>query len=129
MTHDVNTIQRFIPKVSKTNQKPGVVKSNDNIKTSTFSEIFKKNLKKDIVLSSHAQERIKQDGININNKEMEKIGQALKKLDEKGAKESLLISRDYAMIASVHNKTIITAMSGERLKENVWTNIDSAMLI
>lgn len=36
---------------------------------------------------------------------------------------------DKAFIASVKNKTIITAASGEQLKENIFTNIDGAVIL
>jgi flagellar operon protein len=48
--------------------------------------------------------------------------------EEKGARDSLVLLRDMAFIVSVSNRTVVTAMDGERLKENVFTNIDSAVI-
>ncbi len=48
-------------------------------------------------------------------------------LEKKGAKESLMIYKDYAFIASVRNRTIITSMDHKEV--DVVTNIDSAMMI
>jgi hypothetical protein len=35
--------------------------------------------------------------------------------------------RDTAFIVSVRNKTVITAANGDQLKDNIFTNIDSAV--
>jgi flagellar operon protein len=40
-----------------------------------------------------------------------------------------MLYQDLALIASVVNKTIITAMKGDDMKEHVFTNIDSAVII
>jgi flagellar operon protein len=79
--------------------------------------------------SNHAVERMNQRGIRVGPAEINRISQALDKAEKKGAKESLLIMGDSAMIANVKNKTIITAMDKEMLKENVFTNIDSTVFI
>jgi hypothetical protein len=47
---------------------------------------------------------------------------------QKGAKDSLVILRDLAFIVNVKNRMVVTAMDGDRLKENVFTNIDSAII-
>jgi len=39
-----------------------------------------------------------------------------------------VLLRDMAFIVSVKNKTVITAMDGENMKSNVFTNIDSAVI-
>jgi len=48
--------------------------------------------------------------------------------DEKGAKDSLVLLRDLAFIVNVKNRTVVTAVDGEHLKDNVFTNIDSAVI-
>ena len=50
------------------------------------------------------------------------------KLAEKGGRESLVIMGDLALIVSVTNKTVITAINGENIRNNVFTNIDSAVI-
>ena len=51
------------------------------------------------------------------------------KMSAKGAKESLVYLNEVALIVSVPNKTVITAMDGNAAKENIFTNIDSAAII
>ena len=47
----------------------------------------------------------------------------------KGAKQSLFLLRDVAMVVSVTNRTVITAVDRSSLKDNLFTNIDSAAVI
>lgn len=47
----------------------------------------------------------------------------------KGAQEALLLMEDKAFIVNARDKVVITSINRERLKENVFTNIDSAVII
>ena len=51
------------------------------------------------------------------------------KLKEKGGKESLIITSTGAYIVDVKNNTIVTAIDKENLKENIFTKIDSTILL
>lgn len=82
-----------------------------------------------VTVSAHAAQRLMQRGISLDQRDLEKIDQALDKATEKGAKESLFVLRDLALIVSVENRTVITALHGDSAKDNVFTQIDSAMLL
>jgi flagellar operon protein len=60
---------------------------------------------------------------------MSKITAAVGKAREKGSRDSLILMSDLALVVSVRNNTVITAVDGESLKDNVFTNIDSAVII
>ena len=100
-------------------------------KTATFAEILNTQTQKqgEVKLSAHAQKRLAQREIVLGAAEMAKISQALQLADAKGAKDSLLIYGDLALVASVKNKTVITAIDGQKMQEYVFTNIDSAVFI
>jgi flagellar operon protein len=70
-----------------------------------------------------------QRGITLDRGDLEKISQGMDRAAEKGAKESLFVLRDLALIVSVENRTVITALHGEAARENVYTQIDSALLL
>jgi flagellar operon protein len=36
---------------------------------------------------------------------------------------------DIAMVVSIKNRTVITAVDGDSMRENVFTNIDSAAIV
>lgn len=80
-----------------------------------------------VKISAHAQIRMDERQITLSGEDMEKINEAFDALGEKGARESLLLYKDSAFIASISNRTIITAMKGGEL--GTVTNIDSAVSI
>ncbi|KNF08818.1 flagellar operon protein [Gottschalkia purinilytica] len=82
-----------------------------------------------VKFSKHAKERIDSRNISFNNEDMNKIEDAINKAEKKGVKEVLIIKKDIALIASTKNKTIITTITSENLKENLFTNIDGAVII
>lgn len=96
-----------------------------------FAEILQAetNRQQAVKLSAHAERRLLERNIILGAEDMAKINRAVKQAENKGAKESLLIYGDLALITSVKNKTVVTAMDGQSLKDHVFTNIDSAVII
>lgn len=97
---------------------------------SNFSLILEQQLnhKKAVKISAHAQKRLVECNISLNNESMRKIKKAIDLAESKGAKDSLLIYGDIAMIANIKNRTIITAIDGSE-DNKVFTNIDSAVFV
>lgn len=91
-----------------------------------FAQVLEDNLLK---LSNHAAKRLEQRGIELKSEQMQQIGTALDKAAAKGAKESLILMQDMAFIVNVKNRTVVTAMDSESMKDNVFTQIDSAVII
>lgn len=83
--------------------------------------------KKKVKISAHAQERLEERNIKLENRDMNLINKAIENLEEKGARESLMLYKDMALIASVNNRTIITALKAEDM--DIVTNIDSAVRV
>jgi len=81
-----------------------------------------------IKFSRHALERISGRGIDFDQRSMEKLGAAMSVAEGKGANESLVLMDELALIVSVRNRTVITAMSSGDTKGNVFTSIDSAVI-
>lgn len=82
-----------------------------------------------IKFSNHAVDRMRQRGITYSPDQMDRINRAVEKAATKGAKETLLLTDESAMIVSVNNRTVVTVMDKAALKENVFTNIDSTVVI
>ncbi|MCU0411605.1 MAG: flagellar protein [Bacteroidetes bacterium] len=93
----------------------------------SFKEVFEKEVQ-ELKISKHAQQRLESRNITLNEADMQKLQTAIDRAQEKGAQDSLVLLRDLAFVVSVRNRTIVTAMDGDRLKENVFTNIDSAVI-
>ena len=79
--------------------------------------------------SNHAIERMRSRGINFQPEEMNKISSAIGRAAAKGAKDTLILSGENALIVSVKNNTVVTVMDRAAMKENVFTNIDSTVVI
>ena len=62
--------------------------------------------------------------------QLERLGKAVEKAESKGAKETLvLLGNDSALIVNIKNKTVVTALDQSMMKENVFTNIDSTVIL
>jgi len=79
--------------------------------------------------SAHAQERLALRNINLSAQDLDRMNNAVSKAASKGAKQSLLVMDKQAFIVSVPNRTVITALDEGSMKENVFTNIDSAVIV
>src|SRR5579862_948386 len=78
--------------------------------------------------STHAQQRLQQRDITLDDEEVAKINQAVDKAQQKGAKESLILLDDMAFVVSVKKRVVITAVDQPSMKQNVFTNIDSVVI-
>jgi len=90
-----------------------------------FSELLENRLK----LSGHAQTRLQSRDIELDGAAWKRVLDGVDKAEAKGAKESLVLVDDVALVVSVKNRTVITAVDRQHLKENVFTNIDSAVVV
>ncbi|HTU71478.1 MAG TPA: TIGR02530 family flagellar biosynthesis protein [Candidatus Baltobacteraceae bacterium] len=79
--------------------------------------------------SAHAMQRLQSRNISLTSEDVSKMNAMADKAAAKGAKNSLFIVRDVAMVVSIKNRTVITAVDSDSMKENVFTNIDSAAII
>ncbi|MCM8773671.1 MAG: flagellar protein [Candidatus Omnitrophica bacterium] len=95
----------------------------------SFKEILEEKLGGGLKFSGHALERIQRREIVLDETKLEKLKQAVSMADKKGARSSLILMQDLALIVSIKNKTVITAIDGNHIKENVFTNIDSAIIV
>ncbi|OWZ84232.1 TIGR02530 family flagellar biosynthesis protein [Natranaerobius trueperi] len=111
-------------KVSKTTYK----KSSQDLNKQDFSNVLEDKLET-ISFSKHAQNRIESRNIDMDKTKLDKLNEAIEKAKEKGAKESLVLLDKTAFVVSVENRTVITAADESQLKENVFTNIDSAVIL
>jgi flagellar operon protein len=84
---------------------------------------------KGIKFSNHAIERMQSRGISFKAEDMTKLNEAVDRAAGKGSKDSLILMNDSALIVSVKNRTVVTVMDKTALKENVFTNIDSTIVM
>ena len=79
--------------------------------------------------STHAVERMRSRGITFSPEAMKNIEGAVAKAAQKGSKDTLVLTDNSALIVSVKNNTVVTVMDKNAMKENVFTNIDSTVMV
>lgn len=82
-----------------------------------------------VQFSKHAEKRLNSRQIDLSSSERTQLEAAMGSLAKKGAKDSLVLMGELAFIVNVPSKTVVTAMTKDQMKEHVFTNIDSTMLV
>ncbi len=90
-----------------------------------FADILQDRLK----VSGHAQTRLQSRGIELDQGAWDRVMSGVDRAAAKGAKESLVMVDNVALVVSIRNRTVITAVDKDHLKDNVFTNIDSALIV
>jgi flagellar operon protein len=101
-------------------------------KTSTgmsFQEILNQKTSAEVKFSKHASNRLADRNINLSGEQMQRLNEGTRKAQAKGIQESLVLVDEIAFIVNVPNNTVITAMDQEETNENVFTNIDGAVIM
>ncbi len=86
-------------------------------------------LQEGVKFSGHAVDRLKTRNIQLNNFDMLRLNDAVDMAADKGSRDSLVLMDGNAFVVSVKNKTVVTAMAGDQMKDNVITNIDSTVVV
>lgn len=96
-----------------------------------FSQVLNESLDAQggIRFSNHAMQRLRERNISLSPGQLGAIRDAVDQAAARGGRESLLLMEDLALVASVPNRTVITAMRTDETNANVFTNIDSAVVV
>ena len=79
--------------------------------------------------SKHAANRLNDRNIELSTNQLERLSTGTKQASEKGINESLVLVDDMAFIVNIKNNTVITAIDKNSSEENVFTNIDGAVIV
>jgi flagellar operon protein len=104
-----------------------VIESKDS--DNSFQKILQQKATEGLKFSKHAGERLEERNITLSNEQMKRLEEATVRADEKGIKESLMLMDNMAFIVNVKNSTVITAMDQTDNKDNIFTNIDGAVIV
>lgn len=80
-------------------------------------------------LTTHAARRLKERNLEMDASEYTKLKGAIDKLKTKGGQDSLVITGKAAYIVDVPNNRIVTAIDRDNMAENVFTKIDSTLIV
>lgn len=95
----------------------------------TFGAVFQRELERtqsrQVAFSKHAMARAEERGIEVTDTLLDRLTDSVERAQAKGATNILALDRSLAFIIS----RVITAMSQEEMKENIFTNIDGAVIL
>lgn len=125
----------FIKKISSLNGsiQPGHAVNKEN-GAQAFKDIFNEKCKShetaenEVVFSRHANERVRERNIDVSQSVTDRLTEAVEQARGKGLKNVLVMIDNQAFIVSTEGNKVITALKGGDLKENIFTNIDGAVI-
>jgi len=82
----------------------------------------------ELQFSRHAIARIQRRGIELDQSTLGRLSEGVGRAASKGSRDSLVLVDGTAFVVSVSNRTVITAVGAQQMKDNVFTNIDSAVI-
>lgn len=140
LSNQLSRIENLIPKAPKeigTGKSQEGAESFQEVLSSTLETSSPAPLKSQtealkaggLKFSNHAIERMQTRGISYAPERLQKLDEAVQKAAAKGSKDTLVLMDDSALIVSVKNNTVVTVMDKNNLKENVFTNIDSTVVL
>lgn len=106
--------------------------------TGTFGDLLRQRMEQlgtaqqttpTVEFSKHAQQRAEERGIEMTDDLMSQLAHSVGKAQEKGAKNILVLDAGRAFIVNVPQSKVITAISQDEMRDNVFTNIDGAVLL
>ena len=103
-------------------------------RTASFEKILQQKVDEsqkssELKFSKHASQRLSDRNINLSAEQLERLEKGAMLSNEKGIKESLVLMDEYAFIVNTGNNTVVTAMQTTEQEENIYTNIDGAVLV
>lgn len=123
----------LIPNVTRSSGTEKVQQPEKNVNPNEFSNLLQETIEaqqpQGIKLSVHAAKRLQDRNMEVDGAELKKIQSGIDKLALKGGNDSLLITSKGAYIVDVPKRTIVTAIDKESISENVFTKIDSTVIL
>lgn len=94
-----------------------------------FQQVLENKIEENsqIQFSKHASLRLSARNIQLSVDQIKRVESGMQKAREKGIRDSLVMVDDVALVVNVNSKTVITAINSD--KENVFTNIDGAVIV
>ena len=126
--HDPTINPALLPPGVQPVEKPAQGGSPAPLKGPAFDEVLRQRVGT-VKFSGHALQRVERRGIDLDaNNTLARLEGGVERAAQKGARDSVVFVDGTAFVVSVRNKTVITAVDSEHMREHVFTNIDSAVI-
>lgn len=103
-----------------------------NVQEGSFAQALQEKLeeKRGVEFSKHALQRVEERSIDLyENGTLERLNRGVELAAGKGSNETLVLVGRNAFVVSVKNNKVITTLSDNELQGNVFTNIDSTVIV
>jgi flagellar operon protein len=97
------------------------------VKGASFADVLRTQASS-LKFSSHAIQRVERRGIDLGPETLGRLTDGIERAAGKGSRSSVVFVDSTAFVVAVPNRTVITAVDREHMKEQVFTNIDSAVI-
>ncbi|HEV3001942.1 MAG TPA: TIGR02530 family flagellar biosynthesis protein [Solirubrobacteraceae bacterium] len=81
-----------------------------------------------VQFSNHAVQRLQRRGIDVQPATLQRLDDAVGRAAGKGARDAVVFVDGTAFVVSVRNRTVVTAVDRDHMRDHVFTNIDSAVI-
>ena len=113
--------------------RPRGVGTRENAAGLTFREVLQQSSAQkaetgELKFSKHALSRLSDRNITLDTEQLERLQAGAEKAGEKGIRDSLVMVDRLAFIVNIPNRTVVTAMDSTATEENIFTNINGAVI-
>ncbi len=77
----------------------------------------------------HAAERLQRREVPLGEEDLRRVERAVSAAERKGAVQSLVLVGEAALIINLPTRNVISAFHRARLKDGIFTHIDSAVVV
>jgi flagellar operon protein len=126
------TVQELLRRVDPAVSMGGVANRSPTAREGpSFAHLVERYRQQDtgVRFSAHALERLTERAIELSPTDLEMLRGAIDQLARKGARDSLVLHPRAAVVVNVPNRTVVTAVDAETMRERVFTQIDSALIL
>jgi flagellar operon protein len=81
-----------------------------------------------VQFSKHAVQRLERRQLAVDPTTMQRLQNGVDRAAGKGARDAVVLVDETAFVVSVTNRTVVTAVGKDQMKDHVFTNIDSAVI-
>ena len=120
-------VGQSLPSQPNTTTKPQDSPFAQELKTQLEKQV---NSNSKVEFSRHALDRISDRNIDMNEgNKLDRLNKAVEVAQQKGANDTLVLVDSTAFLVSVKNNKVITTLSADDLQGNIFTNIDSTVIM